>query len=146
MVHLIATIRGQHRTIYHGTIVTVRDKTPGWGNRGRVKGRVYSLRTGSQTVLVRYRNSEYWYHVDDIRDVHMSKPIRTRYWGQSFRIFVGSHVRFALNGGGWSSVTTGEVIDIDFLNERVYIERPRWGPNRLVWEDIANVRSVMWEM
>ena len=116
MVHLLASVAGRNRRIYHGTVVTVAENKPDrwrWGRRKQATGRVYSLRTGSETVLVRYRDSEGWFPVSDIIAVHTRRPILAeKARGRKQLVYVGSHVTTTGgvcdvegrgNGGGWGN-------------------------------------------
>ena len=159
MVHLIARIRGQNERIYHGMIVTVLDRTQTVGNwpvHPRIKGRVYSLGTGSETVLLKFQNRETWYPVADILDVHMSRPIvGVGVNGRQFRVFIGSFVRVnVLHGaGGWGqpgwNITICVVEEIDFEGSRVQVvvnPGNGWALPILAWYPIDEVLSVVWEM
>ena len=159
MVHLVATIRGENQRIFHGMIVTVLDRTQTVGNwpvHPRIKGRVYSLRTGSETVLLKYQNRETWYPVADILEVHMSRPIvGVGVNGRQFRAFIGSFVRVRVlqGAGGWGqpgwNIRDCVVEDIDFEQSLVQVvvdPGNDWVGPTLVWYHIDEVRSVVWEM
>ena len=159
MVHLLAKIRGRNRRIFHGTIVTVRDRTDhsrGWGMHRRITGRVYSLGTGSDTVLVKHKDSEVWYPVADVLDAHMSTPIEgVGANGTQLKDFIGSYVRVLVfqdgihgwGGLGWR-IRICQVRDIDLQERRVHVEVAvdGWAGPTLTWYPIGEVRSVVWEL
>ena len=148
MNFLVVPVRGQNKRLYHGSVVTVRNRGHGWGwgANGTTKGRVYSIRFEERTVLVHYKDHEYWYSLDEIKDVHSGSSITKRdFTGRTYKVFLGSIVRVGEQMHGFSSFV-GEVREIDFDARRVLVLRHTWTGPPEAWYPVAQIRSVVFEM